>query len=329
MHRGNEKRLIFRDDTDRRVFLESLGLAVERFGWILLAYALMPNHFHLFIKLVEETLSDGMHWLGTKYTCYFNARHQRVGHFFQDRFKSPLVEDGYYSTELLRYIALNPVRARLAKRPDLYKWSSHPAMIGDVHAPAWLAVDDALMAFAPYEDAARGLYRNFVDEGIGLESPLEGLLDEPYIGSETWKKSLREKVELKPRADAHPLTARRVGRSSINDILTVVAKTLDTDIDRIRETRVVGHGRMMAAWLGAHEGLLTSTEIAAGLRVRSASTVAKLLRSCEQELTNNPYLRAKIDECVSTLRSNEGPNGALTPTRAGSSRRTASCRLRS
>ena len=92
MSRGDAKQCIFVDDRDRKFFLHLLGECVTRFEWILYAYALMPNHFHLLVELTEETLSKGMHWLNTAYAIAFNKRHDRVGHVLQGRFKSPPVE---------------------------------------------------------------------------------------------------------------------------------------------------------------------------------------------------------------------------------------------
>src|SRR5687768_14261290 len=94
--RGNERRLIFRDDGDRHRFMRMLAEAVDRFGWILTAYVLMPNHFHLVLELTRMTLSRGMQWLNGTYAHAFNRRHDRVGHLFQGRFKAFLVEKETY-----------------------------------------------------------------------------------------------------------------------------------------------------------------------------------------------------------------------------------------
>ena len=100
--RGNAKQDIFRDDEDRQVFLDLLGRCVERFDWMLLAYVLMTNHYHLMIRLTSETLSRGMHWLNGEYPRRFNRRHERVGHLLQGRFKGILVEEETYASEVLR-----------------------------------------------------------------------------------------------------------------------------------------------------------------------------------------------------------------------------------
>src|ERR1700730_3741621 len=118
--RGNCRQDIFLDDHDRNRFLEMLGACVDRYDWILYAYVLMSNHFHLVLQLTCETLSRGMQWLDSKYAQAFNRRHKRVGHLYQGRFDGRLVEKETYFLEVLRYDALNPVRAGMVARPDDY-----------------------------------------------------------------------------------------------------------------------------------------------------------------------------------------------------------------
>ena len=102
-------------------------------------------------------------------------------------------------------MVLNPVRAGLVARPEDYVWSSHRAVIGDVPAPEWLAVDDVLAQFAPERELARARYRHFVDAAIGLDrTPWTDLVGQIYLGGETWLERVRDRVEVKPRADDYP-----------------------------------------------------------------------------------------------------------------------------
>jgi putative transposase len=108
--RGNERRDIYRDVSDRRRFLETLEEAVERFGVVIHAYCLMPNHYHLLLQTPRANLTDAAGWLQTTYSIRFNRRHRRSGHLFQGRFKVQLVEADDYARQLIKYIHLNPVR---------------------------------------------------------------------------------------------------------------------------------------------------------------------------------------------------------------------------
>ena len=108
--RGNERKAIYRDDADRAHFLELLSEATDRFGVRIHAYVLMDNQFHLLLDTPRANLSRSMQWLGVSYSIWFNRRHHRVGHLFQGRFKSVVVEDDAGWQEVARYIDLNPVR---------------------------------------------------------------------------------------------------------------------------------------------------------------------------------------------------------------------------
>src|SRR5260370_19760894 len=166
--RGNERRRIFRADADRRKFLELLAEAVSRFAWSLTGWVLMSNHFHLVLETPEHlTLSEGMQWLNGTYADWFNRKYKRVGHLFQGRFKSFLIEKEADLLEVLRYVVLNPVRAGMVERPEAYRWSSYRATAGVEAAPEWLDVDAALALFAPDAALARTYYRELVLAGIG------------------------------------------------------------------------------------------------------------------------------------------------------------------
>ena len=127
MSRGNNRGDVFLADDDRLVFLALLAESVRRYRWIIHEFVLMTNHYHLVLEMPEMTLSRGMKWLNQKYAQWFNRRHDRVGHLFQGRFKSILVQKETHLLELLRYVALNPVRAKMVARPEEYRWSSYRA----------------------------------------------------------------------------------------------------------------------------------------------------------------------------------------------------------
>src|ERR1019366_3668191 len=114
--RGNERRAIFRTNRDRKTFLTVLGAAALRFGWSVTAWVLMTNHFHLVLQTPEPNLSKRMQWLNSAYANWFNRVHGRCGHLFQGRFKALLIDREAYFADVLRYVALNPVRAKMCER---------------------------------------------------------------------------------------------------------------------------------------------------------------------------------------------------------------------
>jgi REP element-mobilizing transposase RayT len=118
---------IFKDADDYRRYLRLAAEAGDCAGVRVLAYALMPNHAHFLIEAESEQLSSFFRRLGVRHVGYFNRRHKRVGHLFQDRFKSKPVEDEAYFGVAVTYIHLNPVSGGLAKEPADYRWSSRRA----------------------------------------------------------------------------------------------------------------------------------------------------------------------------------------------------------
>jgi putative transposase len=194
MCRGDRREAIYEDDDDRRMFLATLAECVKRTGWLVHAYVLMGNHYHLVIETPEPNLVRGMAWVQTTYTARFNARHHLSGHVFGGRYKAILVdpEDPRYLATLLDYIHLNPVRAgliRLRKGGRLlgYPWSSLSGYARLRERPVWLQVERGLGA-KEREDTVYGR-RRLIEElerrAAEVESEKAGLsmVDEQNLQS--------------------------------------------------------------------------------------------------------------------------------------------------
>ena len=301
--RGNEQRPIFRSNRDRKAFLDFLGQATKRFGWSLTAWVLMTNHFHLVVQTPEPNLSRGMHWLNSAYVGWFNRVHKRCGHLYQGRFKAFLIDKEAYFTEVLRYVALNPVRAKMVDRPEAYRWSSYRATAGLETAPAWLDLDTVLPLFGGEQGSAQEGYREFVLAKVGCEDNLwDKLTNQLYLGTEDWVKTMRERVESTPRSTDHPRTQRAVGRPKMHTILDAVAKAAGETAAAIQETRG-SILRRLTAWIGWHEGLVTLRSIAASLRLRSEGHISNLVKRCDREFAENAVLLSWLDASLAALRA--------------------------
>lgn len=123
--RGNNRQDIFLDDKDREEYLMRVRHYEERYKMRIYAYCLMTNHVHLLIYDNNEDISKFMQGLSLSYAMYFNKRHNRTGHLFQDRFTSVLVRSNAQLIQTSKYIHLNPVRAGIEQLPGKYKWSSY------------------------------------------------------------------------------------------------------------------------------------------------------------------------------------------------------------
>jgi len=128
--RGVARQNIFHDDKDYSEFLDRVQDVNERWGLVFHGYCLMSNHYHIEVETPEGELSRAIQWINQNYAAYVNRTYDRVGHLFQGRFKSVLVEEGRHLQELTRYIHLNPVRAGIVEQPADYKWSSYGAYLG-------------------------------------------------------------------------------------------------------------------------------------------------------------------------------------------------------
>ncbi|HVL96077.1 MAG TPA: transposase [Solirubrobacteraceae bacterium] len=159
--RGNDRAAIFRDDADRACYLGLLMDVARRTSWRCLAYCLMGTHIHLIVETDRADLGHGVQLLHGRYARAFNRRHDRVGHLFQGRFGSRVVEDDGHLCMLVRYVALNPVAAGLCSRADEWPWASCAATAGD-DAPAWLDVDRLLGHLAAHGGDPRTTYRDLI-----------------------------------------------------------------------------------------------------------------------------------------------------------------------
>ena len=163
-HRGTQRGLIFGDERDREHFLDLLEEAVLRYGVLVHAYALMDTHYHALVQTPEANLSQALQWLHLSHAAWFNARHNRLGPFWQGRFRAVPVEAGEWAYTASLYIHLNPVctewfglnkgrkraeaqgwlapskeeATRRLRRLRTYPWSSYPAYAGYAPTPTWL-----------------------------------------------------------------------------------------------------------------------------------------------------------------------------------------------
>ncbi len=160
-NRGVEKRSIFMDDQDRKTFLHILSEVVPTYSLRLFCYCLMENHFHLFLQTKKPNLSEAMRTLQGEYASYVNHRYDRVGYLFQDRYKSPLVNDDRYALAVARYIHRNPLEARIVERLEDYPWSSYSSYVGLLPIWKWLETEWLLRQFHHNRETAVQLFRFF------------------------------------------------------------------------------------------------------------------------------------------------------------------------
>jgi len=166
--RGIERRKIFMDDQDRDRFVERLGTVVTHTETICYAWALIPNHIHLLLGTGMTPIATVMRRLLTGHAVCFNLRHNRQGHLFQNRYKSILCQKDTYLLELVRYIHLNPLRAKLVEDLDgleNFPYCGHGTIIGKC-TREWQETETVLSYFDDRLGPARRGYKVYVAKGI-------------------------------------------------------------------------------------------------------------------------------------------------------------------
>ncbi len=253
--RGNERKAIFRNDQDRKMFLNTVEQVTDQYNWVCHAYCLMENHYHLLVETPDGNLSIGMRQLNGVYTQKFNKRHRRVGHLFQGRFKAVLVQKESHLLEACRYVVLNPIRAGIANRPEEWEWSSYNATAGRVEPHPCLVTDWVLSQFGSDRARAKTAYRRFAGDGIKADPVWKDLRAQSILGESEFVEGLVEYVKGREKVPEIPKSQRFMNRPDLRTLFGVdVLREKSKRNVRIAEA-VQKHGytqREVANHLGMH-----------------------------------------------------------------------------
>ncbi len=189
MSRGNERKAIYREDEDYKLFLKTLEDASDLYKVLIHAWCLMPNHFHLLIQTQHANLSQFMQRLMGVYTIRFNRKHKRHGHLFQGRYKALLIDQDSYFLQLSRYIHLNPVKAKLSQTPQDYTWSSMRHFLSHKN-PTYLHKKFTLDSFKSSKD-----YLDFVREGMNEKDTLPKPTAGCFLGSADFINNFKKHIQ--------------------------------------------------------------------------------------------------------------------------------------
>ena len=293
--RGNERKRIFVDEDDRRFYLARLAGCSDRFDVRILAYCLMDNHVHLAIQRGATSVSRFVHAVHSCYSQRFNRRHARVGHLFQGRFKSFLVEKDAYLIALVRYIHLNPVRARIVSRPGDYLWSSdHQYRTG--RSPSWLRLEPALAMLAPRLSVAIQRYKRLLNGGAG-----ETAYDEAHPAA----RSIQGTDEFADRVLANASrSARRRCKWTLEDLVAGVANEYGVTVGDLKGRRrgQCSEARAVAAYIGREEAGIPVARTAAFLG-REESTLVRVALRLEDRMRVDQRLQRRVCRLAVRLRS--------------------------
>jgi REP element-mobilizing transposase RayT/DNA-binding CsgD family transcriptional regulator len=308
MVRGINKANIFDDDEDKARFLERLGQNVLEGKCSVYAWVLMDNHVHILFKSGKHGISAVMRKLLTWYAQYYNRRHKRTGHLFENRYKSILCDEDNYLLALVRYIHLNPLRANILKtisELDRYPFCGHRTIVGKAQHP-WTDADYVLLQFGRTKRKGLAEYRMFMQEGVGLGKQPEltggGLLrslggwsqviarrrtgkeeegDERILGGGDFVHAILKETEDR---ELRQLKLKRSGKTLRKIIDEECKKAGISPMEVINglRRRVVSRLRADIASRGRTELGLSSAEIARHLGV-AASSISRLIERDESK----------------------------------------------
>lgn len=292
-NRGVDQRDIVRDDDDRREWFRRFNRVALRYGWRVFAHVLMTNHFHLFLKTPEANLSLGMHDLEGGYASYFNERNDRSGALFQGRYHPVFVETEGHVWSVSRYTHLNPCRAHMVPRPEMYRWSTYRFFVDPRGAPRWLDWRTVLCEFGGNETDARDAFCQFVMDGLtgNPANPLSTAFEGMLLGSDQFVSDHRHLLEA-AEADIR----RKMQSTTIARVLAVVMQSFDVSEITLRLPGRHGNwARDAAIWLCRQEVRVPLRQIGDAFGGISTSTVTDTVQRCEERQTRVPEYRAQCE----------------------------------
>lgn len=260
--RGNQRQKIFRDEEDFGKYLELLARYKDLYKYRLYAYVLMSNHVHLLVETGPAPLSKVLQGINQSYTGRFNRKYKTVGHLFQGRYKAILCDRDGYLLSLVKYIHLNPVRARIVKTPEEYQWSSHRTYIRQA-AKNSVDGDLVLRLFSEDKGTARRLYGAYVGDGIAVKKEaIYATIDKRILGDEKFAESVMDKCE----AAIEP--GRKEREYSLAAISEAIVQSFGITLPQMRKRgkdRNISRGRKLFS-LVAHDFGYKGREIAEYMR---------------------------------------------------------------
>jgi REP element-mobilizing transposase RayT len=301
INRGNAGEVIYADDDDRRKFLEYLETAVDCYAIIIHVYCLMTTQYHLIVETPNANISSAMQWLNVSYATYYNRKHNRHGHLFQDRFKSILINADESLVELSRYIHLNPVIAKISESPEDYSWSSYRAYVkGGKTIPSWLERNRLLSYFETTTRKAMNRYRRFVEKtgDTLVENPETHVVAGSILGNESFIAWIQDTF-LKRRANDREITQLKTLRPliPIDTVIKTVGEAYGCEEATITEKGRKGNrAREHAIYLSRELCGVTNTHTGHRFGGISGAAVTATCNKVRRFLKRDKQLRINTEE---------------------------------
>lgn len=296
--RGNERKNIFKDDMDRNMLLKTLGEVKKKYDFKILAFVLMSNHYHFLLKTEKPNLPVIMQYLNTSYGIYFNQKYRRIGHLFQSRYHSILVEYGPNIKEVARYMHLNPIRANIVETLPEYEWSSHAQFVGIRDT----GIADPEYVLRYFNDSSKKVveeYEAYMADGSWKDRDGDriGAYGGYILGSEDFVK--RIKLLIKDKSISAEI-ANRTRLKNIYDadqIITAVAGYYNrTRKDLIEKKGRWNREKQVLMYLLSKDAGKNNTEIAAILNGMHHGSIGRSIAGVVREIEENKKTRQEVNK---------------------------------
>jgi len=298
--RGNARTVIYKDDKDRKAFLEILTESQKIYNIQIYSYVLMSNHYHLLIETPKGNLSKYMSHFNMRYTSYHNRRHKKSGQLYQGRFKSILVDKDTYLTMLSRYIHLNPVRIKGMKKMPYkekmkylkkYKWSSLPGYIYKREKQEFVDYSLVLEEYGGDNKKGRRAYADIIsiDASSGQMEVKDKIVGQSIIGKEDFIEEVLDRyLNNKPDMREQPSLRELHGLRVKDEIIDAIKEETGKDLDEIKKSKGIERNVLMDLLYRA--GGIKGAEIGRLLEV-DYSTVSQCRKRLRDKLKKDKRLK--------------------------------------
>jgi len=261
--RGNERRNIFADDHDRDFFLKTLKESLNTYHVILYSYVLMSNHFHLLLETPLANLSEFMRQFNITYTSYYNRKYNRVGHLYQGRYKSILVQKDNYLHILSRYIHLNPLRVVKMENVPLiekekflknFKWSSLKGYLNKDNTQSFVDYQTILSEYGGDNPKGRNNYWQALQSDLSSKLEIKKqIIGNSILGNEQFIQEIKEKY-LKKKEKEIPSVGKIHSYCSKDKVIEIVCRETGKAFEQIKSTPD-SHRQILMVMLYRYTGL--------------------------------------------------------------------------
>lgn len=295
-NRGVEKKNIFLDETDRIKFLDLINTTLKNFNFKIYAYVLMPNHFHLLLEDIDGNISQIMKIISENYTMYFNYKYKRVGHLFQDRYKSIIVEKKFFLKDLVRYIILNPIRAGIAKNLNEYKWSSYYEYMGKNKKFHLTTTDWIYSYFNKDKNKAIILFKQYLvdKDDISAEIITESLFRNIILVTKEYKDKIKRKLNVDKKNLRKIFKYTTVEKT--NEIIKRICEEFKINENDIKKKKdKYNYAKKILIYMLKRYTSQTIDEIGKYFNIHPTN-ISKIYNSVIKEIKHNSYLLKKIQD---------------------------------